>query len=377
MGKDYYEILGVDKSASEEEIKKAYKKLARKYHPDVSKEPDAETKFKEINEAAGVLLDKEKRQSYDTYGTAEGPQGFGGFGSSGGGFNPEDFGININDIFEQFGFGSSSGFGGFGGRNSSRRRKNTRIDVSLSITLDEVYFGAKKDITISKDKKCSTCHGSGAKHSSDVKTCSTCHGSGVVIEVQRSFLGAIRTQRECSTCHGSGTEIKNPCSTCHGSGTEHTSETLSVSIPKGVMDGVSLRLSGKGSYDKETKQYGDVYVHVSVLPSQEYDVDGPDLYKSLSINFIQAILGDEIEFKHFKKTLAVKIPEGTQPGSVLRLRSKGLPRFNQKDSYGDLYLRIDVEIPKKTTKKQQDLLMEYAKTLKDKSFVDRLKGLFS
>ena len=210
--KDYYDILGVSKEASKDEIKKAYKKLARKYHPDVSKEADADTKFKEINEAAGVLLDDEKKQSYDTYGSAEGPQGFGGFG--GGGFNPGDFGINLDDIFEQFGFGGRSGFG-----SSRAQQKDTRIQTSLTISLDDVYFGVKKDITVTRDVPCDTCDGVGTKNPSDVKTCSTCNGSGVVIEVQRSFLGAMRTQRACGACSGTGSTISNPCSTCSGSGT--------------------------------------------------------------------------------------------------------------------------------------------------------------
>ncbi len=371
MAKDYYEILGVEKGASKEEIKKAYKKMARKYHPDVSKEDNAEVKFKEVNEAAGVLLDDQKRQQYDTYGSADGPQGFGGFGGGGGGFNPQDFGINIDDIFEQF------GFGGFGGRGRSRgpEQKDTRVYAQTNISLEEVYFGVEKEISLNRDEKCDTCDGMGSKNPQDVKTCSTCQGSGVVIETQRSILGSIRTQRTCSTCHGSGKEISNPCSTCHGSGSKSKSSKVTIKIPKGIESGVTLRVQGKGSYDNLTQSYGDLYLKIFVENDKSYDVDGADLYKKLDINFVQAILGDEIEFKHFDKTLSVKIPAGTQPGSILRLKEKGLPYFNY-DSKGDLYIKINVEIPTKTTQKQKEILHDYAKTLKDKGLMDRLKGLF-
>ena len=373
MVKDYYEILGVEKGASKEEIKKAYKKLARKYHPDVSKEDDAEKKFKEINEAAGVLLDDQKKQQYDTYGSADGPQGFGGFGG-GGGFNPQDFGINIDDIFEQFGFG---GFGGGGSRRqgASRQQKDTRVYAQTEISLEDVYFGVEKDISIQRDEKCDSCNGKGAEDPSDVTTCSTCNGSGIVIETQRSILGSIRTQRPCSTCHGTGKQIKNPCKSCHGEGSKSKPETVTIKIPKGIESGVTLRVQGKGSYDSQTSSYGDLYLKIYVKQDKEYDVDGSDLYKNLEINFIQAILGDEIEFKHFDKTLSVKIPEGTQSGSILRLKGKGLPYFNY-DSKGDLYIKVNVDIPKKTTQKQKEILHDYAKTLKDKGFLNRIKGLF-
>lgn len=373
MTKDYYSILGVDKSASKDEIKKAYKKLAKKYHPDISKESDAEIKFKDINEAAGILLDDEKKQRYDTYGSAEGPQGFGG-----GGFNPGDFGINLDDIFEQFGFGSGGGFGGFGGRSGQKNRKSKR-DVSLyeeiEITLDDVYFGIEKELDISREDKCDTCNGKGAKNANDISTCSTCNGSGQIFETKQSLLGMIRTQRPCPTCHGEGESIKNPCSNCDGLGSERKREKVSIKIPKGIENGVTLRVNGKGNYDRELKDYGDLYLKVYIKSSKDYEVDGSDLYKTLDINFVQAILGDEIEFKHFDKTLSLKIPSGTQAGSILRLKSKGLPHFNYT-SNGDLYVKINVEIPTKTTTKQKEILLDYAKTLKDKSMLDRLKGLF-
>lgn len=373
MAKNYYDTLGIDKNASKDEIKKAYKKLARKYHPDISKEEGAEAKFKEVNEAAEVLLDDQKKQRYDTYGSAEGPSGFGGGGGySSGGFNPGDFGINIDDIFEQFGFGG----GGFGSsRGGFSSGKDTRVSAQVEVSLDDVYFGCEKDVKVTRDVMCDTCDGKGAKDSSDVKTCSTCHGSGVVTEIQRSILGAIRTQRPCPSCHGRGKTINNPCSACSGEGSVRKTESMSLKIPKGIENGVTLRVPGKGSYDMDTSSYGDLYVRVFLKENKTYDVDGADLYMKLDINFIQAILGDEVEFKHFGKILSLKVPQGTQGNTVLRLKGKGLPYFNSNNT-GDLYVKIDVEIPKKTTNKQKEILLDYAKTLKDKSFLDRLKGIF-
>lgn len=367
--KDYYQILGVEKGASKEEIKKAYKKLAKKYHPDISKEKDAEAKFKEINEAAGILLDDQKKQRYDTYGTAEGPQGFGGAG----GFNPQDFGINLDDIFEQFGFGNF-GFGG-GGRSQRRSHKDTKIYKETQITLEDVYFGTKKEINYQRDIKCPDCNGKGAKKESDIETCQYCDGSGIVIEEKRSFLGNIRTQTFCPKCHGKGQTITNPCSECSGSGSIKQKETIEIKIPKGIESGVTLRISGKGSYDQDTNSYGDLYVKVYVKESKTFEVDGPDLYMTLNINFVQAILGDEIEFKHFDKTLEIKIPQGTQPETILRIKGKGLPYFNYA-SQGDLYAKLKIEIPTKTTKEQKELLTKYGKTLNDKSLFGKLKSLF-
>lgn len=371
MTKDYYKILGVEKGTSKEDIKKAYKKLAKQYHPDISKEANAETKFKEINEAAGVLLDDQKKQQYDTYGNADGPQGFSGFGGNGGGFNPGDFGINLDDIFEQFGFGG--GFGG-GSRRQSQK-KDTRIYSEVELSLEEVYFGVKKEIKLNRDAECSKCSGMGAEKAWDIETCPTCGGSGFVIETQRSILGHIRTQRTCYECAGRGKRVKNPCSKCSGKGTESRNETIEVNIPKGIEDGVTLRVSGKGSYDSQTQSYGDLYLKVYVKKDKQFETEGPDLYMSLEINFIQAILGDEVEFKHFNKTLSLKIPVGTQPGTILRLKEKGLPQFNY-GGFGDLYVKVTVEIPTKVNSEQKKILGEYAKTLKDKSILNRMKGLF-
>lgn len=374
MVKDYYEVLGVEKGASKEDIKKAYKKLARKYHPDVSEDKDADKKFKEIGEAAEVLLDDEKKQRYDTYGSADGPQGFGGgsgFGGfGGGGFDPRDFGINIDDIFEGF------GFGGFSGGSSQRRtrQKDTRESSEVRASLDDVYFGNKVDVSYSRDVECDKCSGSGGE---GVETCSTCGGQGVVIEVQRTMLGAMRTQKVCPDCGGSGKSIKNKCSKCSGRGTNRERTTQTITIPKGVEHGMTLRVSGKGSYDPNSKSYGDLYVRILYKDTKGFEIDGANLYMQQSVNFIQAILGDEIEFKHFNKTLTMKVPAGTQSETMLRLKGKGLPVMGRDGQFGDLYVKIKVEIPQKVTSKQKEMLLEYAKTMKeDKGFINRMKKFF-
>ena len=370
MSKDYYKILGIEKSASKDEIKKAYKRLAKKYHPDISKEKDAEKKFKDINEAASVLLDDNKRKQYDTYGTADAPSGFGGFG---GGFNPSDFGINLDDIFEQFGFG---GFGsGFSSGSRRSHSKDTSVYYEMKVSLEDVYYGTEKKIKIDIDDKCDECNGKGTKDSKGMEVCSNCGGSGVTIETQRTILGTIRTQRTCPVCHGTGKVIKDPCPVCHGTGIKRKRKEITVNIPKGVEDGVTLRVQGKGSYDPDSNSYGDLFIKIHIKPDKNLEIDGVDLYKVIEINFIQAILGDEIEFEHFDKTLSLKIPVGTQPNTILRLKNKGLPYFNY-NSHGDLYIKVNVEIPKSTSKKQRELLLEYAKTLKDKSLLERLKSLF-
>ena len=372
--KDYYKILGVEKSASKDEIKKAYKKLAMKYHPDRSSEPNAEAKFKEINEAKDVLTDDNKRSNFDNYGSAEGPQGFGGFG---GGQSSGFGGFNMDDIFSQFGFGGGgdSGFGGFGGGQSRRPQKDTRVYAETEIELEDVYFGVEKDIKIARDGKCNSCDGKGSTNPSDITTCSNCDGQGIVLETKQTILGMVRTQATCGLCHGSGEEIKNPCSTCHGSGCKKENIEVSIKIPKGIESGVTLRVADKGDYDKDTKTFGDLYLKIYVKPQKEYEVDGSDLYKTIEVNFVQATLGDEVEFKHFDKTLSLKIPAGTQPGTILRLKEKGLPHFNY-NSNGNLYIKIDVKIPEKTNQKQKEILMDYAKTLEDKSFFKRMKDMF-
>jgi molecular chaperone DnaJ len=381
MGKDYYEILGVSKGASKEEIKKAYKKLAKKYHPDISKEENAAEKFKEINEAAEVLLDDNKRKNYDTFGTAGGNSGFGGFddfsgfggfnSGSGRGFRAEDFGINIEDIFEQF------GFGGFGGSSNSRSGYEEDLDLysEIAISLKDAKFGAKKEVFVDRIVKCNVCNGKGAKSESDINICDKCSGSGKTVEIIRNILGTIKREKVCNKCFGKGKIVKNPCDKCSGSGEKRISDTIKIDIPKGVEDKITLRVSGKGNYSSSLNEFGDLYIKVNIKKDENFDVEGVDLYTKIKINFIQAILGDEVEIDYFGKKLDVKIPEGTQPESILKIKGKGMPYLNS-NNYGDLYIKVEVELPKSTNKKQKELLVEFAETLKDKNIFKKFKDLF-
>jgi molecular chaperone DnaJ len=375
MAKDYYSTLGISKNASNEEIKKAYKKMAKKYHPDISKESNASEKFKEVNEAYSVLSDSSKKSNFDNYGSAEN-SGFGGFGgggsqrsSGGGGFSSSDFGFDMDDIFESFGFG-----GGSSGRQSQRAEKEVNIYQNLTVSIEDVYFGKEIEIKVTKDEICSKCDGIGGSKN-DVKTCSTCNGSGVEDIIQKSFLGNIRSQRICSGCKGKGKIIHNPCASCGGEGVEKNKSTLSITIPKGIENGVTLRISKKGHYDSYLKSYGDLYLKINMTVPENIEVEGIDIYKNYDINFIQAILGDEIELEHFDKTLNVKIPKGCQVDTILRIKNYGMPSMSY-GGQGDLYLKINILIPKKTSKEQEKLLISFGKTLKDKSLFGKIKSLF-
>ncbi len=358
MSKDYYEILGVSRDATKEEIKKAYKKLAKKYHPDISKEPDAEHKFKEINEAASVLLDDEKRRQYDQFGTVGDDLG------SFSGFNPEDFGINLNDIFEEF-------FSSFGFRDVRRDFARKEKVVTITLSLDEVYHGTSKNITVKRKVKCEYCDGTGAEDGK-LKKCEYCNGTGVITEIQRTFFGVFKTQKICRYCNGKGYRAEKKCKKCEGKGYIEKRSNIEVDIPKGIEEGMKLRIKGKGDYDIETDNYNDLYVEVHYKEDPIYDWEGYDLYTSITINVTQAILGDSITIKHFGKELEINIPQGTQPGTILRVKNKGLPIFNT-ESHGDLYIKVKIEIPKKLTSKQKKLVEELAKELNKNSIFKKFK----
>ena len=379
MGKDYYEVLGISKNASKEEISKAYKTLAKKYHPDISKEANSADKFKEVNEAYKVLSDESKRSQYDTYGSTDGANpfgsnsgfsGFSGFSNFSSGFNSSDFGVDLDDIFESFGFG---GFSSTKGKRKSR--KNTNLRQTLNVTIDDIYFGNKKKVSVLRDVKCETCDGSRAKNKSDIKTCVNCSGTGVVEEYKRSFIGTIKSQKVCPKCGGEGVEITNPCDSCSGKGFKQKKEEVEIKIPKGISNETTIKVQQKGNFDENTKSYGDLYLDINIVDSKDFEIEGEDLYKILDIDFIQAILGDEVEMDHFEKTLSIKIPKGSQMDTTLRLKDRGLPILNSS-SFGDLYLKLNILIPKKITNEQENLLIQYANTLKDKSLFGRLKNFF-
>ncbi len=367
MAKDYYEILGVSRNASKEEIKKAYKRLAKKYHPDLNKsDPSAEKKFKEINEAASVLLDDKKRQSYDRFGS----EGFNSYNYDFRDFSGFDFGgFDIDDIFESF-FGES--FSGFGRRKKSRQR-GADLNYEMDITLEEAAFGAEKTIAISRTERCPKCHGTGAESESDIKTCDICHGSGYVKKQTRTIMGIYSRTSICPKCHGTGKIIKNQCPVCSGDGTIKKTKKLTVKIPKGVDTGFQLRLSGEGNESRDGIS-GDLYILINVVEHSTFKRQGNDIYTTIAISFTQAVFGAEIDVPTLKGKAKLKIPPGTQPGTLFRLKGKGIPNIHGFGS-GDEYVEVTVEIPTRLTKRQKELLLELAAENNEKP--DKKAGFFS
>lgn len=359
--RDYYEVLGVSKDADAKEIKKAYRKLAMKYHPD--KNPGdkvAEEKFKEINEAYEVLSDEEKRSTYDRFGHDGlngqagfgGGQGFGGFGGSGGFGGFEDI---FGDIF-------GSGFGGFGGSGGSSRRRGPRrgadIRQSVTIKFEEAAFGKKIKVKINRSEECDECHGSGAKPGTTKKTCPTCHGSGTVQSVQRTPFGNIASQRTCSTCNGEGEINESPCNKCHGKGSVRKTKTIEVDIPAGIDDGQMIKLSGQGEVGEKGGPRGDLYIVVNVQKHEIFTREGYDVYIEMPIRFTQAALGDKLEVPTLDGKVSYNLPEGTQTGTVFRLREKGIPKL-RSNSRGDQYVKVIIDTPKKLNDEQKELLRKF------------------
>ena len=372
--RDFYEVLGVDKNADEREIKKAYRKLAMKYHPDRnSDDPDAEEKFKEASMAYEVLSDKDKRSAYDRMGHAafENGMGGGGFGGAGAGNFQDIFG----DIFGNFGdiFGQSRGGG--------RQRRGSDLRYVIELTLEEAVRGCKKEISFTAPAPCETCDGKGAKNASDIQTCSTCNGHGQV-RMQQGFFAV---QQTCPNCGGSGQEIKNPCNDCHGSGVKEKSRTLEVSIPAGVDDGDRVRLAGEGEAGGSGVQNGDLYVEVRVKEHPVFKRQGADLYMDVPVSITDAALGKEVEIPTLDGKVKIKVAEGTQSGKLLRVRGKGVTPVSTTMK-GDLICRIMVETPVNLTREQKDLLRQFQDTLdgdskhhqspKKKSFFEKLGDLF-
>ncbi len=376
MSQDFYSILGVDKSADDKEIKKAFRKLAMKYHPDRNPDnPEAEEKLKEASRAYETLSDPEKRATYDRMGHAAYEQGMAAGGFGGGGFSAED-------IFSQFGDIVGGAFGGFGGgRGSSRSRGGADLLYSLSLTLEEAVRGVKKEITYSSKVTCSTCHGKGAVKDSDITTCSTCHGQGQVRMQQGFFV----MQQTCPQCGGNGKQIKNPCHDCHGTGTQNKSQTLEISIPAGVDNGDRVRLSGKGEAGSNGAPNGDLFVEIHVKPHDIFVRNGTDLHMDVPVSIAGAALGEEVEIPTLDGKLKLKIAEGTQSGKLLRVRGKGVPTVHNSLK-GDLICRVIVETPINLSHEQKELLRQFAATLdgdknsghspKKKSFFDKLGDLF-
>jgi len=363
--KDYYEILGVDRNASKKEIKRAYRRLARKYHPDVSEDPDAAEKFKEISEAYAVLSDDEKRRRYDQFGHA-GMEGF----------TQEDIFRNINfeDIFKDLDFDFSSIFDIFGfGRRKTGPQRGADINYQLEITLEDAYKGLETDIKVPHTKKCPVCNGSRAEPGSNTRTCPTCNGSGHVRQVQRTLLGQIMNITTCPDCNGEGKFIEKPCSNCNGTGIVKKTSTIHIRIPPGVENGSRLRIPEEGEMGPRGGPPGDLYVTVKIKPHKLFERKGANLYFEKPISFVQAALGDIVEIPTMEKPVKLKIPPGTQTGTTFRIKGHGMPHINWKGR-GNLYVKVRIVTPQKLNKRQRELLMEFAKISGDE--IKKEKGLF-
>ncbi len=384
--RDYYEVLGVGKSASAEEIKKAYRKLALKYHPD--KNPgnkEAEEKFKEAAEAYDVLSNPDKKSRYDQFGHA-GMSGAAGGGFSGGGFSMDDIFSQFGDIFGgHFGSAFGGAFGGFGG-GSRGRRVNRGSDIRIRVKLDlkEIAHGAEKKVKINKQVACKECGGKGAKSEADIKTCETCHGTGQVTRVTQTILGHMQTSSVCPTCGGQGKTIIKPCGVCHGDGLVKEAEEISFKIPAGVSEGMQLTVQGKGNAARRGGVNGDLLVVIEEEESAELQRDGNDLIYSLFISIPDAVLGAEAEIPSVDGKLKIKIEPGTQSGKILRLRGKGLPDVNGYGN-GDLLVYIQIWTPKKIEKQEREMLekLKNSQSFKpspdkeDRNFFSRMKRSFS
>lgn len=374
--RDYYEVLGVAKNATEDEIKKAYRKLAIKYHPD--RNPDdkeAEEKFKEAAEAYDILHDPQKRQQYDQFGF-DAPGGFGSSGFGGAGFN-------MDDIFSMFGdvFGGHSGFGGFGGFGGGGQRPQYRgsdLRLKVRLTLQEVATGVTKKFKVHKDVACPHCHGSGAENGSSSEPCPTCHGQGVVIKTVRTMLGMMQTQTECPTCHGEGTVIKNKCPECRGTGVVKGEEVVEIKIPAGVAEGMVVNVPRKGNAGQHNGITGDIQVYIEEEPNSTFIRDGQDVIYNLLLDIPTAALGGDVEIPTIEGTkVKIKIEPGTQPGKTLRLRSKGLPAVQgYGQGHGDLVVNISVYIPKTLSHAEKKALEELRESDNFKGDSQTKKSIF-
>lgn len=365
---EFYDRLGVSKDASQAEIKKAYRKMSKKYHPDINKEPGAEEKYKEIQEAYETLGDEQKRAAYDQYGPAGANGGFGGGAGGFGGFDGAGFG-GFEDIFSSF-------FGGGGGmRNPNAPRQGDDLQYRVNLTFEEAVFGVEKEVVYNRESTCSTCHGSGAKPGTSPVTCSRCHGSGVINVDTQTPLGMMRRQVTCDVCHGKGKEIKEPCHTCHGTGHEKKTHKVSVKIPAGVETGQQIRLQGQGEAGFNGGPYGNLFVIINVLPSNKFERNGSTIYYTMNISFVQAALGDTVEVPTVHGDVEMTIPAGTQTGKTFRLRGKGAPKLHG-GGQGDQHVTVNIVTPTKLNDAQVKALKQFAQAGGDKVGNPKKKGFF-
>lgn len=380
--RDYYEVLGVSKSASEEEIKKSYRQLAKKYHPDMNQgDKSAEAKFKELNEAYEVLSDKDKKARYDQFGHAGvDPNGFGGAGGFGSGGFEGGFG-DFGDIFDMFFGGSTGGFGGGGARRKSGPQKGADLKYELEIEFEEAAFGVKKDIQVTRNENCNDCNGTGAKAGSKIETCKTCGGSGEVRFTQSTVFGRVVNVKPCDDCHGEGRIIKEPCPQCMGRGRIRKTRKITIDIPAGVDNGSVMPLRGEGEPGLKGGPNGDLYIYMRVKPHKLFKREGINLYSEMPITFTQAALGDELDVPTLEGNVKFTIPEGTQTGTTFRVKNKGIPSLKNKMK-GDLYFTVKIVVPRKLSEDQKNLLRKYAEISgnnaedQGKSFFDKVKDAF-
>lgn len=356
--KDYYQVLGLEKGASDDEIKKAFRKLAIKYHPDKNQgNKEAEDSFKEINEAYQVLSDSDKKAQYDQFGTTDPNAGFGAGGFGAGGFDFSDMG-GFGDIFDTF-------FGGGGGGSSKRRNGPTRgndIEYVVNLTFEEAVFGAEKEVSITRSENCDSCHGSGAESGTSATTCAQCGGSGQVRVQRQTPLGSFVSTTSCDKCSGSGKIIEKPCSTCRGKGNVRKNRKITVKIPAGVDTGNVMPLQGQGEHGKNGGQPGDLYIQIRVAPSKQFVRKGNDIYIDTHVSIGKATLGTEITVPTVDGDVKYTVPEGTQSGTLFRLKSKGVPRV-KGGGRGDQYVKVVVDVPKNLTGKQKEALEAFMETM--------------
>lgn len=377
--RDYYEVLGVDKNATDDELKKAYRKLAKKYHPDANPDnkKEAEAKFKEVNEAYETLSDKQKRQMYDQFGP-DGPQGFGGAGGSGfysqgfDGFNMGDFG-DLGDIFSSF-FG-----GGFSSNGRTKQKsgptKGASLRYDIEITFEEAFSGVEKEISFNREETCHTCNGTGAKPGTQVETCSMCHGTGQITQMQTTILGQMQTTRTCPHCHGEGKVIKEYCETCRGKGKVKKATKIKVKIPAGIDEGQTVILRGEGAAGSKGGEKGDLFITIHLKRHQLYTRKENNVYCEIPVTITQATLGANLEIPMVDGTKEkCKIPEGTQTDTKFRIKGKGFKNPNSNYA-GDFIFTVIVKTPKKLTKEQRELMEKLAKTMNEQPPVKK-KGIF-
>jgi molecular chaperone DnaJ len=368
--KDYYGTLGIGKGASKAEIKSAYKKLAKKYHPDLNKSTEASEKFKEINEAAAVLGDDNKRQQYDQFGTAgpqfqQGSQGFGGFDFSDFMSESGNFGFDFEGIFDNF-------FGGGGRKRSRRTQRGSDLRYDMEIELEDAAFGAKKTISIPRMEQCEKCHGSGAENPDDVVTCQECNGRGISTRTQRTPFGMFQTTTTCRKCRGEGKYVKNECPQCDGDGIVQKTRKIEINIPAGATDGTNLRIQNEGEASGRGAEPGDLYVVIHVAPHKTFQRDENDIYVKVPLFFTTAALGGEIEVPTIKGKATLNVPAGTQSGTIFKMKHQGIPDI-RSHHVGDEKVEVTVVVPDRLSKRQKELLKEFEKESNHKGI---FKGMF-